>query len=82
MPTETRRFQAHATGKHSCYADTPRGAALNFFNAHPKARKCCVIEGWHDGQAFVIKFGNPWPKSWKDVTRKTAADLPDTLIGE
>lgn len=27
MTTETRRFQAHAAGVRSCYADTPRGAA-------------------------------------------------------
>lgn len=82
MTTETRQFQAHAAGVRSCYADTPRGAADNFFRAHPTKRKCAVIEGWHDGQAFVVKFGAPWPKSWKDVTKKTAATLPDTLTGE
>lgn len=80
---ETRRFQAHATGVRSCYADTPRGAALNFFNAHPTKKKCAIIEGWDDGQSFVVKFcASAWPKSWKDVTKKTAADLPDTLTGE
>lgn len=79
---ETHLFQAHATGKRSCYADTPRGAALNFFNAHPDKRKCSVIEGWSDGECFIVKYGNPWPKSWRDVTKKTAADLPDTTTGE
>lgn len=81
MP-EIRRFQAYATGVRACYADTPRDAAINFFNAHPAKRKCSVIEGWDDGQAFVVKFGNPWPKSWKDVTRKTIPTIPDTLTGE
>ena len=81
--TETRRFQAYATGIRTTPADTPRGAALNFFNAHPAKRKCDVIEGWDDGASFVIKFGNiRRPKSWKNVTKKTAATLPDTLTGE
>lgn len=78
---ETRLFQAHATGVRSTYADTPRGAALNFFNAHPTKRKCDVIECWDDGVSLVIKFGNPWPKSWKGITKKTADTLPDTLTG-
>lgn len=80
--TETHRFQAYATGVRSCYADTPRGAAINFFNAHPTKRKCSVIEGWDDGTCFVIKYGNPWPKTWRDVTRKTIPTIPDTLTGE
>lgn len=79
---EIRLFRAHATGVRSTYADTPRGAALKFFNAHPTKRKCDVVEGWGDGESFVIKFGNPWPKSWKNITKKTADTLPDTLTGE
>ena len=63
-------------------ADTPRGAAINFFNRNPKARKCAVIHGTYDGFFFTVVFGRVWPKSWKDVTRKTAATLPDTLTGE
>ena len=83
---ETRLFKAYATGARSNHADThaetPRGAALNFFKAHPTKRKCDVIECWDDGVSLVIKFGNPWPKSWKGVTRKTANTLPATLTGE
>lgn len=78
---ETRMFKAYGTAGYA-YGTTPRLAATHFFNAHPTKRKCDVIEGWDDGASFVIKFGAPWPKSWKNVTNKTAATLPDTLTGE
>jgi hypothetical protein len=61
-------------------ADTPRKAALAFFDQFPSARKCSVIEGIADGHFFTVAYNSrpgKWPKSWKDVTRKTAATLPD-----
>ena len=41
-----------------------------------------VIEGEADGHFFTVAYGRAsegkWPKSWKNVTRKTISDLPDT----
>ena len=61
--------------------DTARTAALAFFAAFPGKRKCNVSEGTSDGQFFTLtlylRAGAPTPRSWKDVTPKTAKDLPD-----
>ena len=75
-----RAYQAHAQGA-SATAATPRAAALAFFERFPARRKCSVIEGKAEGRFFSVTYGRPslgqWPASWKDVTRKTAAELPD-----
>lgn len=61
-------------------AETPRAAALAFFEAFPSARKCNVIQGELDGHFFTVKYGRAsagtWPASFKDVTKKTASKLP------
>ena len=58
-------------------AETPRAAAEKFFSDFPSARKCSIIEGVVNGKLFSTTYGpGEWPKSWKDVTRKTLADLP------
>jgi hypothetical protein len=58
-------------------ASTPREAAILFFERFPSRRKCNVIEGEADGPFFTVRYGKPWPRSWKDVTKKTAAQLPE-----
>ena len=66
-------------------ANTPREAALAFFDEFPAARKCNVIEGIADGHFFTVAYSSrpgKWPTSWEDVTRKTAANLPDANIQE
>jgi len=71
-------YQAHASNYGAITADTPQRAALNFFNKFPKARKCNIIEGDYDGQCFSVSYSAVhWPKSWKDVTKKSLVDLPD-----
>lgn len=76
-----KAFQAHAKGN-TATAATPRAAAEKFFKNFPTRRKCSVIEGEENGIFFTIKYGRKsqgeWPQSWKDVTPRTVADLPDT----
>jgi len=76
-----------ASSKHGhCSAHTPRQAALDFFARFPNARKCDIIQGELDvkeyGTFFVVKLTigvkSTWPTSWDDITKKTAASLPDT----
>lgn len=72
-----------ASGKDSGVTrDTPRAAALAFFEAFPNKRKCDVIAGESDGHFFTVAFGIRYsacgmPQSWKDVTKKTAKELPE-----
>lgn len=60
-------------------AATPRAAALKFYAENPTKRKCDVIRGISDGVFFSLRYGRgtDTPQSWKDVTKKQAADLPD-----
>jgi hypothetical protein len=78
----TRAYQASATGHGRATRATPFEAAAAFFAANPKARKCNVHEGEDNGAFFVLRFTltrkDTWPASWRDVTRKAAADLPKT----
>lgn len=72
-------YQAYS--KHGARtAETPREAALAFFDAFPSARKCDVIQGETDGHFFTVKYGRAsmgaWPSSFRDVTKKTAIELP------
>ena len=74
-----KSFQAYA--KDSVITrDTPRAAAMGFFEKYPNKRKCSVIEGEVEGAFFKITYGRAsqgeWPQSWKDVTKKTALELP------
>jgi hypothetical protein len=74
----SKAYRASATGGYGVTADTPRAAALKFFEKFPNKRKCSVMEGTVDGVFFTMTFGPApnWPQSWKDVTAKTAAALP------
>ena len=74
-----RAFQAYGpAGRFT--AESPLSAALGFFRAFPKARRCTVVEGEDDGHSFVVRYGRAsageWPQSWKDITPRTAALLP------
>ncbi len=77
----TKAFQASGAGA-SVVADTPRAAAQKFFSIWPTKRKCTVTSGEIDGHFFTVKYGRAsageWPRSWRDVTKKTIADLPAT----
>lgn len=73
-----KAFQAHGTaGKVT--ATTAKEAAIAYFEAFPKSRKCNVIEGTVDGQFFTVHYGRhsegKWPESYKDVTKKQVATL-------
>lgn len=78
----TIAFKAYAKDGHVT-AETPRKAAEAFFSRFPTKRKCDVIQGEHDGLFFTVKYGRlslgQWPQQFKDVTKKTAATLPDAL---
>lgn len=70
-------YQAYGT-KGSAVGDTPSEAASNFFEKFPKLRKCSVTEGYKDGSFFTVPYPFPdghWPKTWKDITKKTAGIL-------
>jgi hypothetical protein len=74
-----KAFQAYGTaGKVT--RETPRAAAVAYFEAFPTSRKCSVIEGEADGGFFTVRYGRAslgqWPQSFKDVTKKTVATLP------
>ena len=75
-----KAYKAYGTDGHVT-ADTPRNAALAFFAKYPSKRKCDVIEGTYDGLFFTITYGRrsegKWPASWKDLTKKTANNLPE-----
>lgn len=75
-----KAFQAHGTGC-TATAETPLAAATKFFAAYPTRRKCSVIEGNVEGPFFQVRYGSKakgeWPRSWKDVTKKTLNTLPN-----
>lgn len=58
-------------------ANTPRAAAVMFFERFPSKRKCDVREGESDGGFFTVTFGRGQGARWNDVTKKTAHDLPN-----
>lgn len=74
-----KAFQAHGTAG-SRTAETPRAAAQAYFDSFPSSRKCNVVEGETDGNFFTVRYGRKsegdWPQSFRDVTKKSAADLP------
>lgn len=75
-----KAFQAYASGGKATVRATPREAAMAFFEENPSKRKCSVLEGTVDGHFFTIRYGRAsegdWPQNWKDVTKKTAMELP------
>lgn len=74
-------FQAYSATNGRRAADTPKAAARAFFAAFPKARKCNIIEGKSEGGFFTVTYGRKsngeWPQSFKDVTKRSAENLPD-----
>jgi hypothetical protein len=80
---KTTAFRASAKGS-GVTSDTPQKAAKLFFDTFPTKRKCDIIEGATDGYFFTVTYGRSsageWPQSWKDVTKKTADNLPDCPI--
>ena len=75
-----KAFQAYAAGN-TATAETPLAAGQKFFQNFPNKRKCSVIEGNVDGPFFQVRYGSKakgeWPRSWKDVTKKTVDTLPN-----
>lgn len=79
MDTNTS-FRAYAKDC-GIVADTPQAAALAFFDKYPNKRKCNIIEGKSDGAFFTVAYNrNAWPKSYKDVTKKLAVNLPAASV--
>ena len=79
MTANQTQFKASGTaGKtHSTIGSSPYNAALSFFLANPSARKCSIIEGVQDGVFFTVNYDrNNWPRSYKDITKARAKDLP------
>jgi hypothetical protein len=76
-----KQFQAYASGVYGVVADSPKAAALLFFETYPTKRKCNLIEGIKDGHFFSVTYGRAsdgnWPQSFKDITKKGAALLPE-----
>lgn len=75
-----KAFKASKNGS-NVTADTPRAAAQKFFATYPKARKCHVFQGEievHGGVEYFVQriTGGTSNLFWKDVTKKTAGDLP------
>lgn len=68
-------FQAYAKGDRAT-ADTAFDAARIFFERFPNRRKCNLIEGTTDGKFFTVVYGKGAGRSFKDVTKKTAENLP------
>lgn len=62
-------------------ADTPRAAAVAYFDRFPSSRKCNVMAGTVDGPFFTVtvRLGatNGAPQSWRDVTKRGALELPE-----
>ncbi len=76
-----KAYQAYATGGTKVIKDTPKEAAVAFFEQNPGKRKCNVIEGTVDGHFFTVAYGistGQRPASWKEVTKKRAIELPNT----
>ena len=69
-----KAYQAYSS-RGQVTAETPCDAAAAFFDKFPTARKCDIVEGEKDGAFFTVAYGRISPKSWKDVTKKTAATL-------
>lgn len=80
MTTEHQTaFRAYAQGGFSAYGDSPKQAATRFFEAYPNKRKCNVIQGYVDGNAFIVAYSaTKWPQSYRDVTKHSAANLPNS----
>ena len=76
----TKEFQAYGNAGR-INKPTAKQAALAYFQAFPKSRKCNVVEGKVEGNFFVVTYGRTstgdWPQSFKGVTKTTAQDLPD-----
>lgn len=76
-----KAFQAYGNGSRVT-GSTPMEAAVAFFEQNPNKRKCNIVEGTLDGHFFTVRYGRAsegdWPKSWQDVTKKAAQDLPTT----
>ena len=73
------QFRAYADNAISTYGETPRSAALAFFEANPKKRKCSIVEGTKDGAFFTIEYGRQsdgnWPEHYRDVTKSIIKNL-------
>ena len=75
-----KQYQAYATGCRVT-SNTPKQAALMFFERFPTKRKCNIIEGETDGHFFTVTYGRSslgqWPYSAKDITKKLISELPN-----
>ena len=73
---QTRPTKYMAIGRNNITApamDTPRAAALAFFERYPMKRTCSIVEGYTDGMRWIsvpLKH-----KYWRDVTAKQINEL-------
>jgi hypothetical protein len=77
-----KAFQAYGTDGTRVTRPTPKEAAIAFFEQNEGKRKCNVVEGKVDGHFFTVSYGRAsagnWPQSWKNVTKKSAQELPES----
>lgn len=73
-----KAYRAFGAGA-GCTANTPRAAAVMFFERFPTKRKCDVREGEASGDGFfTVVLGKGAGAKWNNVTKRTAHDLPNT----
>lgn len=76
----TVQFKAYGNAG-TVYADTAKQAAIDYFEKFPKSRKCNITQGKLEGEFFVVAYGRAslgqWPKSYKDITKKTMLTIEE-----
>jgi hypothetical protein len=69
-----KAYRASGTRGAGVTRNTPRAAALAFFEQFPDRRQCNIVQGETDGDFFTVRYGRAstgeWPETWKNVTRK------------
>lgn len=74
-----KAFQAYSNHGRAT-RNNARAAALAFFEAFPKARKCNVIEGESSNGFFTVTYNlretGKRAQRWDDITKKQVQTLP------
>jgi hypothetical protein len=75
-----KAFQAYGKPGRVTSEQSPRAAAVAYFEKYPASTKCTIVQGETDGYFFTVRYGRAsvgeWPNQWKDITKKTAQSLP------
>lgn len=73
-----KAFKAYGNSGHVTRG-TAKQAATAYFEEFPSSRKCNVIEGYVEGDFFIVTYGKTsegnWPLSYKDITKKTVCQI-------